>query len=106
MMNRLKTLREAREINQQRLATELNVSQAMISKYELGLSEPDIATIKKIAEFFKVSTDYLLEVSDDKVSVPAYGLTDAEKEVLFGFKRLNDLQKEKLKAYLKGLLQD
>ena len=106
MMNRLKALREAREINQQRLATELNVSQAMISKYELGLSEPDIATIKRIAEFFKVSTDYLLEVSDDKVSVPAYGLTEAEKEVLFGFKRLNDLQKEKLKAYLKGLLQD
>lgn len=106
MMNRLKTLREARGINQQGLATELNVSQAMISKYELGLSEPDIATIKRIADFFKVSTDYLLEVSDDKVSVPAYGLTDAEKEVLFGFKRLNDLQKEKLKAYLKGLLQD
>lgn len=106
MMNRLKTLREARGINQQRLATELNVSQAMISKYELGLSEPDIATIKRIADFFKVSTDYLLEVSDDKFSVPTYGLTDAEKEILFGFKRLNDIQKEKLKAYLKGLLQE
>lgn len=105
-MNRLKTLREARGINQQRLATELNVSQAMISKYELGLSEPDISTIKRIAEYFKVSTDYLLEVSDDKVSVPAYGLNDAEKEIIFGFKRLDDLQKEKLKAYLKGLLQD
>lgn len=105
-MDRLKALREAHGINQQRLALELNVSQAMISKYELGLSEPDIATIKKIAHFFKVSTDYLLEVSDDKISVPAFGLTDTEKELLFDFKRLDDIQKEKLKAYLKGLLQD
>lgn len=105
-MDRLKALRETRGINQQRLALELNVSQAMISKYELGLSEPDIATIKKIADFFKVSTDYLLEVSDDKINVPAFGLTDTEKELLFDFKRLDDIQKEKLKAYLKGLLQD
>lgn len=105
-MNRLKALREDRGINQRRLADELNVSQAMISKYELGLSEPDIATIKRIAAFFGVSTDYLLEVSNDKINVSAFGLTDSEKDVLFGFKRLNDVQKEKLKAYLKGLLQD
>lgn len=105
-MDRLKALRETRGINQQRLALELNVSQAMISKYELGLSEPDIATIKKIADFFKVSTDYLLEVSDNKINVPAFGLTDTEKELLFDFKRLDEIQKEKLKAYLKGLLQD
>lgn len=105
-MDRLKALRETRGINQQRLALELNVSQAMISKYELGLSEPDIATIKKIADFFKVSTDYLLEVSDNKINVSAFGLTDTENELLFDFKRLDEIQKEKLKAYLKGLLQD
>lgn len=105
-MDRLKALRETRGINQQRLALELNVSQAMISKYELGLSEPDIAAIKKIADFFKVSTDYLLEVSDNKINVSAFGLTDTEKELLFDFKRLDEIQKEKLKAYLKGLLQD
>lgn len=37
-MNRLKTLREDRGINQRRLADELNVSQAMISKYELSMN--------------------------------------------------------------------
>lgn len=106
MMKRLKTLREDRGINQQRLAVELNVSQAMISKYELGLSEPDISTIKRIAAFFGVSTDYLLEVSNDKTGISVFGLSEQEKDVLFGFKRLDDIQKEKLKAYLKGLLQD
>lgn len=105
-MIRIKLLREARGLNQQGLANELNVSQAMISKYELGISEPDISTIRRIAEFFGVSADYLLEISDEKISVPSFGLSDAEKDILFGFKRLNSLQKEKLQAYLQGLLQE
>lgn len=104
-MIRLKLLREARGLNQQGLAAELNVSQAMISKYELGISEPDISMIRKIAEYFGVSSDYLLEISDEKISVSSFGLSDAEREVLFGFKRLNGVQKEKLLSYLQGLLQ-
>lgn len=105
-MTRLKQLREARGLNQQRLAAELNVSQAMISKYELGLSEPDINTIRKISELFGVSSDYLLEISDEKISISTVGLSDPEKYILFGFKRLTNVQKEKLLAYLQGLLQE
>ena len=105
-MKRLKNLREERGMSQQRLAIELNVSQATISKYELETCEPDIAMIRQIAELFGVSSDYLLEISDDKVSVSSFGLTDAEREVLFGFKRLDQMQKAKLQAYLQGLLQE
>lgn len=105
-MNRIKILREARGVSQQRLAMELNVSQTMISKYELGQSEPDICMIRSLSEFFGVSADYLLEISDEKINMPASGLSEAEKEVLFGFKRLDPIQREKLRAYLKGLLQE
>ena len=105
-MTRLKELREARGLNQQGLAAELNVSQAMISKYELGVSEPDINTIRKITKFFGVTADYLIELSDEKVMIPFTGLSDIEKNVLFGFKRLTRIQKEKLLAYLQGLLQE
>ena len=98
-------MREARNMSQQRLAAELNVTQAMVSKYELGISEPDIAMIKRIAEFFGVSSDYLLEISEDKVNMPS-NLSEKEKNVLFGFKRLDDIQKAKLQAYLQGLLQE
>ncbi len=105
-MKRIKILRDERRMSQQRLAIELNVTQAMISKYELGLSEPDIATIRRLAEVFGVSADYLLEISDDKTSISSYGLSEAEKNVLFGFKRLDDLQKAKLQAYMQGLLQE
>lgn len=92
-------------MNQRRFAFEMNVSQAMISKYERGEAEPDINMIRTIAKFFDVSTDYLLEMSDDKHSI-APGLSKEEKEILFGFKRLDTIGKEKLKAYLQGLLQE
>ena len=104
-MERIKILREARNMSQQRLAAELNVTQAMVSKYELGISEPDIGMIKRIAELFGVSSDYLLEISEDKVNLPS-NLSEEEKDVLFGFKRLDNIQKAKLQAYLQGLLQE
>lgn len=105
-MKRIKELRDTRNISQQRLAEELNVTQAMVSKYELGVSEPDIGMIKRIAEYFGVSSDYLLELSDDKIAVSVSGLSEEEKDVLFGFKRLDKIQKAKLQAYLQGLLQE
>lgn len=105
-MKRLKTLREARGLSQQRFSFEINVSQAMISKYELGKADPSINTIRRIAEYFGVSSDYLLEISDDKISLPVSGLSEEEKEILFGYKRLDAIKKAMLQAYLKGLLQE
>ncbi|MEZ3455242.1 MAG: helix-turn-helix domain-containing protein [Oscillospiraceae bacterium] len=105
-MNRLKILRELKGISQQKLALEINVSQTMISKYELGRAEPDINTICKIAKYFGVSSDYLLEISDDKITLPVSGLSEEEKNILFGYKRLNAIKKAMLYAYLQGLLQE
>lgn len=61
---RLKQLREENNLSQLDLANKLNMSQQAISAYEKGTREPDIDTIKKISDFFNVSTDYLLEKSD------------------------------------------
>jgi transcriptional regulator with XRE-family HTH domain len=61
---RLKQLREENKLSQLDLANKLNMSQQAISAYEKGSREPDIDTIKKIAEYFNVSTDYLLCKSD------------------------------------------
>lgn len=105
-MKRIRTLREKRRMSQQMLATELNVTQAMVSKYELGTCEPDVFIIRRLAEIFGVSSDYLIEISDEKVNLPMSGLSEEEKDVLFCFKRLDNIQKAKLQAYLQGLLQE
>lgn len=59
-MNRIKELRLAKKMKQTDLANVLSVSQAALSGYETGKYEPDFDTLKKIADFFGVTTDYLL----------------------------------------------
>lgn len=56
----LKALRKQHELTQNELAEKLYVSIQSISRWETGESEPSFDVLLKIAEFFDVSTDYLL----------------------------------------------
>ncbi len=60
-MIKIKELRTQRKISQKQLAEHLNVTQVQISKYELGKNEPDLETLSKIAKYFNVSIDYILD---------------------------------------------
>ncbi|NLA77509.1 MAG: helix-turn-helix transcriptional regulator [Clostridiales bacterium] len=64
---RLKLLREKAGVSQLRLAIELCMNQNSISRYETGAREADYATLIKIADYFNVSIDYLLERTDNPV---------------------------------------
>jgi transcriptional regulator with XRE-family HTH domain len=57
----IKQLRQDRNITQQELGKIINKSRSTIAGYETKRKEPDYETLKKIAEYFNVSTDYLLE---------------------------------------------
>ena len=63
---RLRELRLERNISQQRLAMELSMTQNTISRYENGEREPGIKELIRIADYFNVSLDYLLERSEQK----------------------------------------
>ena len=62
---RLKELREKRKISQLKLAMDLQLNQNAISRYETGVREADYSTLIKIADYFDVSLDYLLERTDN-----------------------------------------
>ena len=62
---RLKALRKARGITQLKLSMDLNMNQNTISRYETGVCEADYQNLIRIADYFKVSLDYLLERTDD-----------------------------------------
>lgn len=66
MESRIKILREKRGIIQEILAAELGITQQMISKYEKDVTIIKVDILKKLAEYFNVTTDYLLGVSDVK----------------------------------------
>ena len=57
----LKKVRKEKGISQLKLAMELNMSQNTISRYETGEREPGINELVKIADYFNISIDYLLE---------------------------------------------
>ena len=56
-MDNLKKLREKKKMTQTRLSVEIEVSQEIISHYEVGESKPNIDNLIKIADFFHCSTD-------------------------------------------------
>lgn len=58
--DKIKKLREGKNISQKELAGELGVTDAMISMYENDKKNPSLDVITKIAIYFNVSTDYLL----------------------------------------------
>lgn len=60
MKFRLKELRKERKISQLRLATELNMNQNTISRYENMERQADYETLIRFADYFHVSLDYLL----------------------------------------------
>ena len=105
-MIRLRSLREERKINQQKIAMDLQISQASVSKYEVGSAEPDIGTIIKLSEYFHVSTDYFLGVSETKIPLQKSDLSDAEIKHLVTYRALTKAQKERVSAYIQGILDE
>ena len=58
--DRLRYIRKHQEFSQAEAATALGISPVSYNRYECGQREPDFATLRKIAQFFHVSLDYLL----------------------------------------------
>ena len=68
-MKRLKELRENKHLTQAQLSKFLNISASTIGMYEQGRRFPDEILLKNIAQFFNVSLDYLLGLSDISCTV-------------------------------------
>lgn len=83
---KLKLLRERKGISQIELAEKLNIQQGSYSNYERGRRTPDIDALIRIANYYKVSTDYLLgqeKENESKLSKLERELDQKEKEKLY-----------------------
>ncbi len=88
-MNRLKELREDRDLLQKEVAEITGIEQRTLSNYETGKTNPDSETIIKLAEFYGVSCDYLLGVNKINVTESE----DIVKELERLKQRITQLQK-------------
>ncbi|MBD5475408.1 MAG: helix-turn-helix transcriptional regulator [Lachnospiraceae bacterium] len=68
MKTRIKELRLEKKLSQQTLANYLGVNQTTLSKLECGLSTPDATLVISVSRFFQVSTDYVLYLSEERLS--------------------------------------
>lgn len=75
----LKNLRLERGLTQIELSKNLNINRATYAHYETGRREPDIETLKLLADYFNVSVDYLLGNSDYKIAPSSKVDTPVEK---------------------------
>lgn len=82
--NRIKYLRHSRELNQVQLSDKLGVAKQSVSNWENDNIMPSVEMLEKIADFFGVSTDYLLgreeKQTTDGQTIDVTGLTPRQIE--------------------------
>ena len=93
-----KELRIEKNLSQEAIAKELDVSPALISKWENNLSTPGPEMLEYIADYFDVSTDYLIVRTNDRRYFKQNDDSIEDFNLLFNkYKGLSDSDKEFMK---------
>mgnify|MGYP000153994923 CR=1 FL=1 len=103
-MHNLREIRQRKGITQVKLSTVLEISQETVSAYENCKSLPSAETLCRMADFFGVSTDFLL----DRTRVPyplTHGLEAEEAELISYYRKLNLRQRAKAIGILEGMAE-
>ena len=98
-MEHLRELRERKNLYQKDVAAALKIDRTTYAKYETGDSEPSFEILKRIARFYDVSIDFLLDFDPEGQKTkkkPARKLTPDEEQLLAGYREFNQRGKEKI----------
>lgn len=99
---RLKELRLKKKLKQSELGKEIGISASTIGMYEQGRRFADQSTLIKLAQYFNVTTDYLLGFSETNYSVNATiaGLSSIREDEIITNESINETIKSKQKDVL------
>ena len=107
-MDNLKSLREEKHISQQKLAEEIGTNQQNIHRYEHGFYEPDIQTLKLLANFFNTSIDYLVGNANVRHKIEAvekFDLNEDEAALMEKYRLLAPNEQHGIIGMIDALLQ-
>ncbi len=100
-MDNLKKLREKKNMTQTRLSIDIEVSQEIISHYEIGESKPNIDNLLKIADYFHCSTDYLLNRTNNPAMINDIDKNNMETtDMIYKYNSLSSENKKHLICFL------
>jgi len=108
-MENLKLLREEKQISQQKLAEQIGTNQQNIHRYEHGYYEPDICTLKLLANFFNTSVDYLVGNTNirNKIEyVEKFELNESELALMTMYRVLPDFAQRAIFSLAKELSEN
>ena len=91
MKNRLKALRMEKDLTLDEIQNQTGIKRGTYSNYENGITEPKIDTWQKLAYFFKVPTEYLMGITNDRVTLTVNYLNPAEEDA---YKRITAMLSE------------
>ena len=115
---RLKELRAEKEITGEELGKKFNVSKTAVSYWESGRNFPGEETIRKLADFFQVSTDYILgnsdirnpyenhqriseSIKDDKELLEFWEVLKEREDLQLMFKQVRSLSRKDIKQIIR-----
>ena len=99
--NRLYELRCSRKLSQGVVGDMLNLSQTRVSAYERGGSIPS-EILKQFADFYGVTVDYILRLSDNKSGTAFNELLVSEHQLLVFYRGLSQECKQVIDGMVKG----
>lgn len=88
---RLKELRKSKGMTQEKFAENFFITKSAVSKYENGINTPESKLLQNMADFFEVSTDYLLGRTDDKNFKNLFSGTNALNKAFESFKENSNI---------------
>ncbi len=107
MSNRIRELREKRGMNQEALEGFIGVSQQTISKVERNTDALGVDLLIEISDFFSVTTDYLLGLSDEKRNLFLENRVnrkiDSYYDLIVEFEELNENNKKVVQVMIRAL---
>lgn len=100
--DRLMKLRKELNLTQEELAKKIGYTRTAVSAWEIGRNEPSNADTIKLAEYFGVTTDYLLGKTD--VRNPGQQIDDVLNETMIGmskkeYDKLTETQKKQIRDF-------
>jgi len=93
----LSGLRRGKNLSQRRVATDLGISQALLSHYENGAREPKLEFVVKICDYYNVPADYILGRSGERRN-EAVRLKNSVRDIL--------IKLEELRSAESGLIEE
>ncbi len=97
----IKELRKEKKLTQKELGEKLNITDKAISKWERGLSFPDIAVLKDLAEFFEIDISELL--NGERGKKQEIDIEKAIQEAIENYKNIEEKKKEKVQKVKKRI---